>query len=240
MMSYIATALLASSMLFSPAAHTPEKAVTFYGSLQPNTAEADHFTVTVELDIKDGWHTYGEVGEGSEVPTTLTFRLPEGVEAVGDWNRPVGIEGAELHSEIYVGRVSFSKSVVIQPSAYGKSIDVIVAYQACTDEACNRPTSKTVSIEIPADIAAAPSIFEAPVRITVDGKPLNTAAKNRFVSPGMFDVDGDGQVELVIGSLMGSVGVYENLNTSGTGDPVWSSRQALEDSEGQPIRTSNW
>ena len=82
MMSYIATALLVSSMLFSPAAHTPEKAVTFYGSLQPNTAEADHFTVTVELDIKDGWHTYGEVGEGSEVTVKWS------ASAVFGWSDP--------------------------------------------------------------------------------------------------------------------------------------------------------
>ena len=238
MMNYITSALLASSMLFSLAGiHASEKPVTFKGSIQPNTAKADHFTVTVELDIKNGWHTYGE---GSDFATSLKLKLPEGVKAVGDWDHPVGKLGAESHSEIYVGKVSFSKSVIIQPSAYGKSIDVIVSYQACTDEYCNRPTSKTVSIEIPGDITATPSIFEAPVRITVDGKPLNTAAKKRFVSPGIFDVDGDGQIELVIGSLMGSVGVYENQNESGTGDPVWSSRQALKDSDGQPIQTSNW
>ena len=246
MMNFIASVILASSMLFSLA--TPaslEKAVTFEGSTQREVgAKADHFTVTVQLDIKMGWHICAEAGDGSEVQTSLELNLPEGVKAIGDWNRPVGIGGAELHSEIYVGKVSFSKRVVIDPSAYGKSIDVVVSYQACNDERCNRPKTKTISIAIPknamADLKTEIGIFESPVRLKVAGAPLNTKAKVRFPSPAIFDVDGDGQAELVIGSLMGSVGVYENLNTSGTGDPEWDSQEPLKDSKGKRIRTSNW
>lgn len=83
-------------------------------------------------------------------------------------------------------------------------------------------------------------IFDRPIQICVNDAPLNAKAKRAFPSPAIFDVDGDGNTELVIGDLMGGVGVYTNLNTSGTGDPIWSSRKDLEDFEGNPINTPNW
>ena len=240
MMSHFATALLTTSMLFAIATiPVSGKAVTFTGAIQPDTAQADHFTVTVQMDIRKGWHTYDEAGEGPEERTSLELKLPEGVIAKSDWIRPKGIDGKAADSRIYEGQVSFSTSVDIQPNAYGKNIDVVVSYQACTDETCSPPQNKTVSITIPAAQSDS-SLFEGPVRIKADGKPLNTVAKKMFASPGIFDIDGDGQAELVIGGLMGSVGVYENQNTSGTGDPAWGPRNELKDAKGKTIRTSNW
>ena len=180
------------------------------------------------------------MGDGAQVRTSLKLNMPEGVKSDSDWNRPVGIEGTTLNSEIHIGEVLFSKSVVVDPIAYGKNIEVVVAYQACTDDRCNRPQNTTVNIAISAKAPSGRSIFENPVRITADGKPLNTVAKKRFVSPAIFDVDGDGKTELVIGSLMGSVGVYENLNTSRSSDPVWGPQKSLKDAKGEQIRTSNW
>ena len=84
------------------------------------------------------------------------------------------------------------------------------------------------------------TLFDQPVRIRVNDAPLNTEAKKRFPSPAIFDVDGDGSNDLVIGDLMGGVGVYANLNTSGAGDPVWGLRKALKDSKGESILTPNW
>ena len=216
-----------------------KKAVAVTGSIQPDAAQADHFTVKVELDINDGWHTYDEVGEGSEEPTSLELELPKGVTTKGDWRRPTGIAGTEKHSLIYEGQVSFSRSVIVEPSAYGKRIDVTVSYQACTDEYCNRPQSKAVSIPIPKKVSSSSSIFSRPVRLSVDGALL-AGGKTRFLSPAIFDVDGDGKAELVIGSLKGTVDVYENLNTSGTGDPVWGPKKVLKDIKGKRIRTANW
>ena len=242
MMSFFVTAFLSSSMLFAFATTpVPEKPVALTGSIQPDSSGANHFTVTVQMDIKKEWHTYDEVAEGAEQPTSLKFKLPEGVKSKGDWDRPQGNEGHEAEYRIYKGRVSFSRIVVVEPDAYGKSIDVIVSYQACTDEFCNPPQSKTVSIAIPVGSAeAGTKIFESPIRISKDGKPLNAEAKTRFPSPGIFDVDGDGAAELLIGGLTGSLDVYENQNTSGKGDPEWGSREPLKDAKGEKIRTSNW
>jgi len=72
-------------MLFSFAtASSLEQAVTIKGSIKPEAAKLNHFTVTIQMDIASGWHTYDQVGEGSEVATSLKLKLPEGVTAVGD------------------------------------------------------------------------------------------------------------------------------------------------------------
>ena len=83
-------------------------------------------------------------------------------------------------------------------------------------------------------------VFDRPVQLYVNGEPLNAEVKRAFPSPAIFDVNRDGNTELVIGDLMGGIGVYTNLNTSGAGDPIWSSRKELEDFEGNPINTPNW
>ena len=241
MMSYLTSTLLASLMVCSPATiPAPEKPVTVKGTMRPDVSKAGHYTVRVQFEIKEGWHTYGEIGDGSGIATSLKMKLPEGVKSAGAWKHPVGSERNEHDSELYVGKGTFSRSVVIEPAAGGKTIDVVVSYQACTDTFCNRPQTKTVSIAVPTSSSAGANIFERPVRINVNGKPLNTVAKKRFLSPGIFDVDGDGKAELMIGTLMGSVGVYENQNTTGKGDPVWGPWKDFEDAKGNSIRTSNW
>lgn len=117
---------------------------------------------------------------------------------------------------------------------------VIPVSEDGTDEGCKSPTSNSTSIERPEERPENSSVFELPVRLEVAGEPLNQRAKKMFPSPAIFDVDGDGKDELVIGSLMGDVGVHENLNASGKGDPVWGQWKALKDGDGKSIRTSNW
>jgi hypothetical protein len=56
----------------------------------------------------------------------------------------------------------------------------------------------------------------------------------------MFDVDNDGEVELVVGDIFGSLNVYENENETGAGDPVWAKHVALTNTEGKAIKVSNW
>lgn len=241
MMTLRATAALASSIFLTAAASpASQKTVTITGSVQPDDARADHFTVTVQLDMKEGWHTYGEVGEGPEVRTSLACKLPTGATYVGDWNRPRGTVGSEAGSEVYEGQAAFTRDLRLAPAAYGKKLNVTVSYQACTSEYCNPPQKKTIVLSLPEAGAFSHEIFDAPVRISVGDKFLNAVARKRFPSPAIFDVDSDGRAELVVGSLMGSVGIYENLNTSGVGDPTWSPRKALIGATGEPIRTSNW
>ena len=241
MLNLCATSLFASSCFFSSAAAPAfEKAVVLSGALQPDAAQEGQYTITIRLEIGEGWHTYDDAGDGAQRSTSLSLDLPEGVTAVGGWNRPLGVEADDELSSLYYGRVVFTRTVMLAPGAKAKSIDVAVSYQACTESYCNRPKTETVSIALPGADAASGSVFDEPLRLMVDGAPLNAAAKERFPSPAIFDVDGDGQAELVIGGLMGSMGFYENLNASGTGEPVWGKKQRLNGADGQPIRASNW
>ena len=240
-MNYFASAIFMSFMLFSfSMTVASEKPVTLKGAIEADNGQANQYTVTIEMNVRDGWHTYDEEGEHGETATSLELKLPEGVTAKGDWNRPEGNAGADSQTSIFEGQVSFSRTVVIDPAAYGKDIEVIVSFQACTDKACNPPQSKTVNIAIPKTESPGSTIFEHPVRINVDGKPLNTVEQKKFLSPAIFDVDGDDKAELVISDLWGDLGVHENLNTSGSGDPVWGARKPLKDTKGKAIRTSNW
>lgn len=82
-------------------------------------------------------------------------------------------------------------------------------------------------------------LFEPPVRLMVGDHPLNAEARQMYPSPAMFDVDGDGAAELIVGDIFGSLNVYENRNT-GPGDPLWSPPRALESADAKPISVSNW
>lgn len=82
--------------------------------------------------------------------------------------------------------------------------------------------------------------FEAPERLMVGDQPLNAETRQMYPSPAVYDVDSDGQAELVVGDIFGSLQVYENQNTSGKGDPVWGKPTRLETAEGTPIKVPNW
>ena len=230
----------ASVLLCSPADAAPQKSVTVDASIAPRKGSTDQFTVAVSFKIKPGWHTYDDVGDGSEVPTSIKLELPEGVKAAGEWQRPLSTESRDaIDKKIFEGHVEFTRSVTVDAKAQGQAIGLTVQFQACNDQVCNRPQKKKLSVQIPTS-ARSNTVFEPPVQLMVKGKPLNTRARQRFPSPALFDVDGDGQKELVSGSLMGSVHVYENTNSTGKGDPVWATSKPLKGADGKSIRTSNW
>ncbi len=82
-------------------------------------------------------------------------------------------------------------------------------------------------------------VFEAPVRLKVGDQFLNDAARQMYPSPAMFDIDRDGQLELVVGDIFGSLNVYENLSGEKS-DPVWSTHIPLKLSDGEKVKVSNW
>lgn len=102
---------------------------------------------------------------------------------------------------------------------------------------------KIAAIVLPAvaclsSIAQEPSMFDAPAVLRIGDQPLNEDGKIRYPSPAIFDVDNDGENELVIGSLDGVVRVCENESESS--EPVWSAPQALIAKDNQPLVLNNW
>ena len=66
------------------------------------------------------------------------------------------------------------------------------------------------------------------------------------ISPTLYDVDGDGKAELIIGGVSGELGIHRNEKTSLDGDSTpksdlaWGPRQVFEDSSGEAIKLTNW
>lgn len=82
-------------------------------------------------------------------------------------------------------------------------------------------------------------MFDAPVVLRVDDKPLNEDGEIMYPSPAIFDVDNDGKNELVIGSIFGAVHVCENQSDS-SGEPVWSAPKPLNTKNKKPLSLNNW
>lgn len=215
------------------------KTVAVKASLKPSK-QADQVTVVVEMDIKKGWHTYLSVGPDSTSPVTeVSLQLPDGATAIGGWNKPPGAPySKEPGAMVLEGRAVFSLRVQLSDEASG-SIVVKVRYQACDATKCLRPTSYKTSLDLPKRVAPQ-SPFEPPTRLMVGDVPVNVAAKQMYPSPAFYDVDSDGQEELVVGDIFGTLNVYENTNTSGKGDPVWAKHSPLKTADGEKIKVSNW
>lgn len=81
--------------------------------------------------------------------------------------------------------------------------------------------------------------FEAPVCLKVGDDPINQTGRLMYPSPAIFDVDNDGQDELVIGTIFGRLVFSKNTNAS-AGDPVWSEPEPIETTEGEPLKLNNW
>ena len=99
-------------------------------------------------------------------------------------------------------------------------------------------TSFTVSAAAAAFLCAgalAQAEFDAPVRITAGGDNFSEVL---YPSPVLFDVNEDGQRDLVIGDLWGRLLIAQRLS----GDPSagWGPAANINATDGQPIKFSNW
>jgi len=87
--------------------------------------------------------------------------------------------------------------------------------------------------------AAQETEFAQPELLRVDGQPMNADGKMMYPSPVVFDIDGDGNDELVIGTIFGAVYACENSN-KGPGDPQWQAPQSVNTDDGKPLKLNNW
>ena len=227
----------------TPPIFAADQPVSVKAAITPTSRKAQ-YTITVNMDIEEGWHTYDDTGpDGVSVRTTLKLELPDGISTVGDWNRPLSLPSAESQDiTIYEGSIEFTRAIQVNPAAEQDEVALKVRFQACTDKICQRPKTVSFALRIPAKPAqdGKANHFAAPVRLLADGKLLNSVARRSYPSPAIYDVDQDGQVELVVGDISGTMGVYEQTGTSKNGDPIWAPRVALKTADGQPVRVSNW
>ena len=96
----------------------------------------------------------------------------------------------------------------------------------------------TTSLTLVAALSAPgdPPTFAAPLRLTAGGAPMGN--DQLYPSPVLYDVDGDGALEMIVGDLRGNLVVSERLPSDDT--TAWSEPEPLERADGKPLEFNNW
>src|SRR5262245_12765214 len=94
-----------------------------------------------------------------------------------------------------------------------------------------------VTVTLAAQAEQPKALFEPPVRLLSDGMPINQRERLLYPSPVLLDLDGDKQVELVIGDLWGKLRVYQPAGKRG--DLTWRSGTILQ-AQGKDLVVPNW
>jgi DsbC/DsbD-like thiol-disulfide interchange protein len=128
---------------------TPTKPVVAQAALRPAaTRNGSKLELAIEVHIAPGWHIYAAEGPtGNAIPTSLKWKLPDGVEAAGEWQYPKTDRGAEEQAEIYEGKVTFRRPLWITERAQPGPLELCgeLTYQACNAFRCRPPESLALS-----------------------------------------------------------------------------------------------
>ncbi|QDU83199.1 hypothetical protein Pla163_02970 [Planctomycetes bacterium Pla163] len=81
--------------------------------------------------------------------------------------------------------------------------------------------------------------FAAPVMVRAGDAPLNGADDLLYPSPVLFDVDGDGDTELVVGDLWGNLFRYERIATDDA-SVRFGPRERVQYFDGANVELPNW
>jgi DsbC/DsbD-like thiol-disulfide interchange protein len=128
------------------------QSVSVSGSIGKGTAErGETVRGTVVMSVPGGLHVNSSrPGSPYAIPTsvrvTVTGAKAGAVSYPRGRNRKFSFSDNSIN--VYEGRVSFSFNVTVPASFRGTTLRVraTVRYQACTDEVCYPPTSKTVNL----------------------------------------------------------------------------------------------
>lgn len=134
---------------------TTESPVSCSATIRPGTVmEGDVFTIAVRMRIAPGWHTCAEAGpEESSRPTKIDVKLPEGIEAAGEWRLPPATP-QKNGSTYYTDDAVFLRTCKLKTVKPGTvEIPVTVSYVACDEERCLPP----VPVKLKAQVKVIPN-----------------------------------------------------------------------------------
>jgi len=128
---------------------TPTKPVVAQATLRPAAGRnGSNVDLVIEVQIAPGWHIYAAEGPtGSGIPTSLKWKLPDSVEAAGEWKYPKPGRGAGEQAEIYEGHLRFRRPLRITERAKPGPLEIRgeLTYQACDAFRCRPPESLALS-----------------------------------------------------------------------------------------------
>ena len=111
----------------------------------------DRWTLTLHVEILEGWHTYDESpGDSPYPPMKLALKLPEGMKRVGDWKKPAARPDAKnAKLLLFEGKLKFRCELQAAKVVEGATVACVLDYQVCNDEMCLEPSTDTLEIEVP-------------------------------------------------------------------------------------------
>jgi hypothetical protein len=101
----------------------------------------DALTLVVRARTAPTWHIYAVEGSGGPgIATSLTLKLPKGVEAEGDWTCPEATRG-EDGQMVYEGSLEFRRRLRVGRGVVAGPLVVSceLGYQACDPRSCRPP-----------------------------------------------------------------------------------------------------
>ena len=87
------------------------------------------------------------------------------------------------------------------------------------------------------DVKIAYREFATPIALEAEGKKIDCSGLIGYSSPSLVDYDGDGDLDLVVGSFRGRYRLFSN---SGTKTAPKFDAGVLLQAEGKDIEVSNW
>jgi hypothetical protein len=112
--------------------------VAFSSSL---TSSGDEYELTVRCHIFPGYHIYNVVSEKDPYIQTSYEFTGEGFTLEGNLQKPLGRKLDSNGSMVYEGDIVLKQKFKVKKHG---SIKLAITYQACNDQACLMPTTKTV------------------------------------------------------------------------------------------------
>lgn len=145
------SAIIFCALVFSAAAISVNaQAIGVSGSVGP-VNRGGSVRATVTMSIPGGLHVNSNrPGNEYQIPTSVRVTVTGGKAGAVTYPRGVsrkfGFSDGAIN--VYEGRKSFTFNVTVPASFKGSSVRIraVVRYQACTDEVCYPPTSKTVNL----------------------------------------------------------------------------------------------
>jgi hypothetical protein len=109
---------------------------------------ADSFTLTIDIDILNGWHAYERVPANSPyTPLEIQLDLPQGVQRVGDWKKPLAHFSHEAPGlTVYEGRVAFVCQLRAPSLALASQAVCKLRYQVCDANMCMPPSTMHLTV----------------------------------------------------------------------------------------------
>jgi hypothetical protein len=138
-----------------PAQPTAKDPVAAAAELSPSKVRpGDTLEFVVRVQTAPTWHIYAAVGSsGPGAPTRLNLRLPEGIQAEGQWSFPNSIRGFDGQL-IYEGTLEFRHKLRVAAAAAPgrKAVACEFGYQACDPRSCRPP--QTAELVATAEVVA--------------------------------------------------------------------------------------